>query len=521
LRLRLTLLALVALMLGLLAGGIVVPVLVERFLTDRLDEQLTSVAVPALRTVDPRFPTFDPSVGAVSAMPVFVERRNPDGQVEVAGFVDGSDATNAPRLPNDLAQKVGHPFTVSGLDSGRYRVLVATSRFPPRYTYAVALPLTEVDATVRRVITIEVITISAAVVGVALLAWWLIGLGLRPLRSMEATAASIAETGEPGQGQRIPYRSERTELGQLASTLNTMLDRIDESFEARRATEGRLRRFAADASHELRTPLTSIRGYAELYRHGGDRPEQVERSMSRIEDEATRMSHLVEDLLTITRLDEGRPLEHRLVDLAELASKAVADARVVDPERPIELETPGPVVVDGDPNRLMQVLVNLVGNACVHTPPGTRVEVAVAVDGTSARIEVRDHGPGLTADQATQVFDRFYRADPSRSRAQGGSGLGLAIVDAVVRAHGGQPSVVPTPGGGATFRVLLPLGGSDSAGGGTGGAPDELTPPHGIPVADGTTQAVPSSNEHGPARVPDEPPPPGRGPGPGDAPDRL
>ena len=289
-------------------------------------------------------------------------------------------------------------------------------------------------------------------------------MALRPLRRMEDTAQEIAETGEPGQGQRIEHPSPRTEIGQLGATLNTMLDRIDDSFSAQRATEAKLRRFAADASHELRTPLTSIRGYAELYRRGGDDAEQVARSMGRIEAEAGRMSQLVEDLLTLTRLDEGRPLDRAPVDVAELAAKVVDDARVVEDGHPLRLDAPSPVVVDGDANRLTQVLVNLVANAQRHTPAGTDVTVRVGRDGTTALIEVVDHGPGLTAEEAEQVFERFYRADPSRSRAQGGSGLGLAIVDAVVRAHGGTTTVDVTPGGGATFRVRLPV----TAAGGVG-----------------------------------------------------
>jgi two-component system OmpR family sensor kinase len=324
--------------------------------------------------------------------------------------------------------------------------------------------MTEVDATVRRVITIEVVAIGAAVLGVAVLTWWLVGVALRPLRRMEDTAQTIAETGEPGQGQRIEHPSTRTELGQLGATLNIMLDRIDDSFSAQRATEARLRRFAADASHELRTPLTSIRGYAELYRRGGDDPEQVARSMGRIEAEADRMSQLVEDLLTLTRLDEGRPLERAPVDLAELATMVVDDARVVDAGHPLTLHAPAAVVVDGDADRLTQVLVNLVANAQRHTPAGTPVTVRVAANGTAALVEVVDHGPGLRTDEAAQVFERFYRADPSRSRAQGGSGLGLAIVDAVVRAHGGTASVSKTPGGGATFSVQVPMTAPEAVG---------------------------------------------------------
>jgi two-component system, OmpR family, sensor kinase len=464
LRLRLTMLALVALVLGLFAGGVAVPILVQRFLTDRLDQQLFSLAEPALRTVDPRRPPYKPSDQPAGGRTIYVERRAPDGAVEVGQFLDGTDVEKKPDLPNDLLPHLGKPFTVSGHDSGRYRVLVATTRVGPKYTFALALPMNEVDATVRRVVTIEVVTITLAVVGVGLLAWWLIGLGLRPLRRMEETAASIAEAGEPGQGQRIDHPSERTEIGQLGSTLNTMLDRIDESFAAQRASEARLRHFAADASHELRTPLTSIRGYAELYRRGGDEPAQVARSMGRIEEEAARMSALVEDLLTITRLDEGRPLDRRPVDLAELAAKVVADAWVVDPARPVTLDAPAPVTIDGDPHRLMQVMINLVGNAQVHTPAGTPVTVRVRRNATTATLEVEDHGPGLTAEQAAQVFDRFYRADASRSRVQGGSGLGLAIVDAVVRAHGGTPSVHTTPGGGATFRVELPVSMTEGTG---------------------------------------------------------
>ena len=473
LRLRVTLLALAALVVGLLAAGVAVPILVERFLIDRVDEQLRGVAPGALRVVEggglgglpavppPNAPAGtdgpDAPPGPPDLAPVFVWHWLPDG-TGTGSFLDGR-GPNAPVLPATPEADPGELFNAPGGESGRFRVLVTASPGNPGETFAVALSLDEVDATMRRVITIEVITVAAAVVGVALLTWWLVGLALRPLRRMEATAQAIAEQGEPGQGQRIEQASPRTELGRLGTTLNTMLDRIDDSFAAQRASESRLRRFAADASHELRTPLTSIRGYAELYRRGGDDREQVGRSMDRIEEEASRMSSLVEDLLTLTRLDEGRPLDLQPVDLAELAAKAVDDARVADPSRVLTVEASGPVTVEGDLHRLMQVLVNLLSNARLHTPPGTPVEITVRAGGPNAILEVIDHGPGLTPGQAAQVFDRFYRADPSRSRAQGGSGLGLAIVDAVVRAHGGQPSVKATRGGGATFQVELPSAG--------------------------------------------------------------
>jgi two-component system, OmpR family, sensor kinase len=464
LRLRVTLLALAALVVGLLAAGVVVPILVERFLTDRLDDQLRGVAPAALRFLDPQVPRYDPNrLRPPNATPIYVERQAPDG-THAGGNLDGQTATNPPRLPEDLDLVHEQLFTVSGRASGRYRVMVIDSAFDPGATYAIGLPMTEVDATVRRVITIEVVAIGAAVLGVAGLTWWLVGVALRPLRRMEDTAQEIAETGEPGQGQRLEHPSTRTEIGQLGATLNTMLDRIDDSFSAQRATEAKLRRFAADASHELRTPLTSIRGYAELYRRGGDDDEQVARSMGRIEAEAARMSQLVEDLLTLTRLDEGRPLDRAPVDVAELAAKVVDDARVVEDSRPLHLDAPSAVVVDGDANRLTQVLVNLVANAQRHTPAGTEITVRVGRDGPTVSVEVVDHGPGLTPAEAEQVFERFYRADPSRSRAQGGSGLGLAIVDAVVRAHGGTATVDATPGGGATFRVQLPVTAADGVG---------------------------------------------------------
>ena len=272
LRLRVTLLALAALVVGLLAAGVVVPILVERFLTDRLDDQLRGVAPAALRFVDPRVPRYDPNrLRPPNAMPIYVERQAPDGTRD-GGNLDGQAATNPPRLPDDLGLVHEQLFTVSGRASGRYRVMVIDSAFDPGATYAIGLPMTEVDATVRRVITIEVVTIGAAVLGVAGLTWWLVGVALRPLRRMEDTAQEIAETGEPGQGQRIEHPSTRTEIGQLGATLNTMLDRIDDSFSVQRATEAKLRRFAADASHELRTPLTSIRGYAGAVPAGWGRP---------------------------------------------------------------------------------------------------------------------------------------------------------------------------------------------------------------------------------------------------------
>jgi two-component system OmpR family sensor kinase len=255
-----------------------------------------------------------------------------------------------------------------------------------------------------------------------------------------------------------------------------MLAQIESAFRARqaseaaaRASEDRMRRFVADASHELRTPLTSIRGFAELYRHGAVPQDEVPRTMRRIEDEATRMGGLVEDLLMLARLDERRPARAEPVDLAVLAGDAVHDVRGLDPDRPVRLtglqpgSGPVPAVVVGDEGGLRQVVTNLVANAVRHTPAGTPVEVAVGVEpasegvGPRAVLEVRDHGPGLPDEEAGRIFERFYRVDSSRRRGTGGgSGLGLSIVSAVTAAHGGTVGVRTTPGGGATFRVALP-----------------------------------------------------------------
>jgi two-component system OmpR family sensor kinase len=303
----------------------------------------------------------------------------------------------------------------------------------------------------------------------AALGWLAIRRSFRPLIEVEETAAAIA-AGD--LSRRIPERPASTEVGRLTASLNTMLTRIEWAFRAQEASEARTRRFAADASHELRTPLVSIRGFAELFRQGAVPPDEVPRTMRRIEDEAKRMGSLVEDLLLLARLDEQRPARKDPVDLVVLAGDAVHDARGLDAERQVRLvglngAGPASAVVTGDEDRLRQVVANLVANAIRHTPAGTPVEVAVGTSanpdgrdgprGPVAVLEVRDHGPGLTPEQAARVFERFYRVDSSRRRdTGGGSGLGLSIVSAVVTAHAGTVAVDTTSGGGATFRVALP-----------------------------------------------------------------
>jgi two-component system OmpR family sensor kinase len=282
-----------------------------------------------------------------------------------------------------------------------------------------------------------------------------IRLGVRPIKQMTDTATAIAD-GD--LFRRVPDVTPGTEAGELGDALNRMLGTIEQAFDDRTRSEDRLKRFVADASHELRTPITTIRGYAELYRSGAlDDASELDEAMRRTEQEAVRMGGLVDDLLHLARLDQGRPIERAPVDVAQLARDAVRDAQAVEPERPIHVDADRPVVVSGDEARLRQVLANLVTNAVVHTEPGTPVTVRATRVGDDAVIEVADRGAGMEPDVAARVFERFYRADPSRARHRGGSGLGLAIVEATVTAHGGTVHLDTAPGQGTTVRVVLPL----------------------------------------------------------------
>jgi two-component system, OmpR family, sensor kinase len=256
----------------------------------------------------------------------------------------------------------------------------------------------------------------------------------------------------------------RTEVGRLGGALNVMLGRIERSMDEQRASERALRRFLADASHELRTPLTSIRGYAELFRRGaGDDPADTALAMRRIEQESARMGVLVDDLLFLARSGTGRPIDREPFDLALVAADAAGDARAVDPSREVGLEAPASVTVVGDEGRIRQVLANLLSNVLTHTPDGSPLEVRVSSTDGWTEFAVTDHGPGLTPEEASQVFEAFYRADPSRGRDVGaegaGTGLGLAIVAAIAEEHGGSASVSSEPGEGATFAVRLPVSG--------------------------------------------------------------
>jgi two-component system OmpR family sensor kinase len=363
-------------------------------------------------------------------------------------------STTAPTLPKKLKAGTITTLEASNTDT-RYRV--ATSpRASDGSLRGAAVPLTEADATLHRLQRIEAMVIVGILIALGALAWWLVRIGLRPLERIGVTAGLIA-AGD--LSRRVDPAEPRTEVGRLGLALNRMLERLEEAFAKQRASEDRLRTFIADASHELRTPLASIRGYAELFRIGAARdPADTEKAMRRIESEAARMGVLVEDLLTLARLDEVRDLIREDVDLSRLAGDAVDDARATAPDREIDLASSGHVTVPGDPHQLRQVFANLLRNALVHTPPGTPIEVDVRDDGTSSVLEVRDHGPGLPSDENDELFERFWRAESGRERGKAGAGLGLAIVAGIVAAHHGEVHAENAPGGGARFTVRLPTG---------------------------------------------------------------
>ncbi|MER5643448.1 HAMP domain-containing sensor histidine kinase [Streptosporangium sp. NPDC002524] len=324
------------------------------------------------------------------------------------------------------------------------------------------------DELTERVALVMIGSSVFALACLTLLATHLIRRGLRPLDRIVETAAAI---GEGNLERRIEAAPATGEVGRLGHALNQMLAQIEEAFREREASEDRLRRFVADASHELRTPIASIRGYAELFRRGAaTRPEDLAKAMRRIEAEATRMGSLVDEMLLLARLDQGRPLERSPVELTSLAADAVADTLAIEPLRPLSLECEGPVEVPGDAAGIRQIVGNLLANVLSHTPEGTPAVVRIRVDDEHAVVEVADEGPGLTAEQGALVFERFHRAGHPRDGArQGGAGLGLSIVAAVAAAHGGDATVTSRPGAGATFRVRFPRG---TGAPGHGRAPD-------------------------------------------------
>jgi two-component system OmpR family sensor kinase len=382
------------------------------------------------------------------------QRRTAAGQVlGSVPFTYGQAAPAPPKLPAHVA--LGRIFTVGSTGSSDLRYRVFASRDPEDTGITlVAVPLSEVKQTLSRLLLVEGLVIAGVLAALGITAFFVVRLGLRPLDRMEVTAGEIA-AGE--LSHRVSPATSRTEVGRLGLALNAMLDRLEEAFAERQASEERLRQFLADASHELRTPLASIRGYAELYRMGAAGDEAGTRmAMRRIEDESKRMGVLVEDLLTLARLDEAPDLRRQTVDLSVLAHDAVHDARATDPDRSIEVSAPAHALISGDPHQLRQVLANLMRNALVHTPAGTQIELAVRESESAVSLSVRDHGPGLPDTAREKLFGRFWRAEGGRERGKAGAGLGLAIVHELVAAHGGRIDAENAPGGGALFVITLP-----------------------------------------------------------------
>jgi len=472
LRARLLLGVFVLAAIGLVAADAATYASLRSFLLDRVDKTLEAGHAQVEQTAFPNQgrPGSGPAPGGRepprgSSPPGGIDWyqvRTLSGNVVTGGFLVGGGS--APKLPHEIrlpatahgpnGERTSY-FTVSSANgSTSYRVRASIEPQQPSRVFIVATSLADVYDTLHRLLLIELVVTVAALAAIAGLGLWVVRLGLRPLREIESTASAIA-AGD--LSRRVERAEPRTEVGRLGLSLNAMLAQIESAFKAREASENRLRRFVADASHELRTPLAAVRAYAELFSRGAaNRPDDLARSMSGISRETERMSLLVDDLLLLARLDEGRPLEREPVSLDEVVGEAVDAARVVDAERPVSLDVEQATVI-GDHDRLRQVVDNLFANVRAHTPPATPVAVSLhRVDG-NAELSVSDTGPGLTEEEAAQVFERFYRVDTSRTRASGGVGLGLSIVAAVAEAHGGVATARPTPGGGATFVVAIPL----------------------------------------------------------------
>ncbi|MEV0665822.1 sensor histidine kinase [Actinomadura luteofluorescens] len=465
LRARLTAGLLVLLALSCLAVGIATATALDRFLMGRLDEQLTasggrfpaSLEHERRRDADDRPDTRGQAPGTFGARlfrgkvtEAAVVRDSSDEPVPL----DAADRRALAALPPDGRAR---SLDLSALEE--YRVMAL--RGDDGDVLVTGLPLRPAEETLHRVILVEAVVFAVVLAagGVAAAVW--VGLALRPLRRVAATASRVTElplaSGEVAMPERVPDTDTGTEVGQVGAALNRMLGHVENALARRHASEERLRRFAADASHELRTPVAAIRGHAELaLRTTEPVPDGVRHALGRIEAESVRMSELVDDLLLLARLDAGRPLETGPVDLTRIVLDATADARAAGPRHRWELVLPEePVTVTGDARRLHQLVANLLANARAHTPPGTHVTARLTVRGDAVLLDVEDDGPGIPADLREEIFQRFVRADQGRSRSAGGTGLGLAIVQAVAAAHGGRAELVD--GEHTLFRVTLPI----------------------------------------------------------------
>ncbi|CAM5644852.1 HAMP domain-containing sensor histidine kinase [Streptomyces viridochromogenes] len=467
LRLRLTTGLVVLLAVACAVVGVATTVALESFLIGRVDQQLAMTG------------------GRFAGSLEHEERPDSDNAPDTRGQADGtfgarllpSRATQAAVVQDDTDAAVrlspadrqvlaalppdgtGHSAHLSALD-GRYRL--AAVRGDDGDVLVTGLPLHPVEETVHRLVAVEAAVFSAALVATAAVGAAWVRLSLRPLERVATTATEVTRlplsTGEVAMPAPVPHSDTHTEVGRVATALNRMLGHVGDALARRHASEERLRHFAADASHELRTPIATVRAHTDLaLRHPGPLPEEVRHALERVAATSQRMSDLVDDLLLLARLDAGRPLARESVDLTRLALDAADDARALSPDHLWRLELPEePVVVEGDEHRLHQVLTNLLSNARIHTPPGTRVTLSLTRGPDHVGITVADDGPGIPEPLQAEIFHRFTRSDPGRSRRTGGTGLGLAIVDAVVAAHHGTIRVDSSPGN-TSFRLRLPL----------------------------------------------------------------
>jgi two-component system OmpR family sensor kinase len=465
LRSRLLLSLAVLMAFALVLAGVLVVGLTRAIRVERIDQELQSGAGasgPLQRLAD---------LGATNqdaGRRLAVMRLDREGNVVrsfPSGFANDPDPlpalpVYAGGIPRDAFGRIEQRPSVDG--SMQYRVLTGMAGRPANAVVAIAAPMTGVDEAQRALVRTLVAVGALVMAAMLLVAWFVIRQGLLPL---ERIARSAEEIAGGDLSHRAGVAHDGTEVGRLGTAFDAMLDQIEASFRQQEAalqtvarSEERLRRFAADASHELRTPLTAVRGYAELYRAGGlADPEALDRAMGRIESEGRRMSTLVEELLLLARLDEGRPIRRDPVDLSRLVADAVSDERALEPGRAVTSDVAPSVVVAGDEDRLRQVVGNLLANARAHAGNRSPVDVFLrSLPGSEAELRVVDHGPGIDPADAPHVFDRFYRADPGRTRERGGSGLGLSIVASIVAAHGGRLWHEGTTNGGATFVVVLP-----------------------------------------------------------------
>jgi len=466
LRNRLILASVVLASFAIIASDFAANAALRTYLISQVDDQLINISNTSLNRLDRAgiapleaddknspFKILEPLRGVPTATSITL--LDIDGNLigQVGGELGGKNFAVTGLKIAEVSQYKNRPFTIEGKD-GEPDIRALAQMLPTGMgSVIVADSLEKVDKTLSQLRFLFLILGLIALITIAMAARWIIALGLKPLEAVEDTAEAIA-AGD--LSARLPAAKPDTEVGRLTTSLNTMLARIEESFTARVESENKLRRFVADASHELRTPLTAIRGFAELHRQGAVVGEEKTKELiNRIEKESVRMSSLVEDLLLLARLDQSRELAKEPVDLNTLITEAVASARAAGPNHPIEIKLEASeIFVLGDSQRIHQVIANLLANARTHTPNGTEISITAMQGVSETTIAVSDKGPGLSKADQDRIFERFYRADPSRVRNSGeGSGLGLSIVDAVMKAHGGYVSVKSEVGRGATFTL--------------------------------------------------------------------